>query len=289
MNRRPLRAALVLAALALAGCTGLSEPGVDIESERADGAPNPLDQDSLNDLMLTVAGADEAVAYFRRELAANPDNADLRRGYARALSRAGRHAEARLAWRGLVEEGRPTRRDRVDYAFTLARLDRWDDVEAQLAELPPGGEPGARELLVTAFLADQRGRWAEADAAYARAAELSARPAGVYNNWGVSEMARGDFEAAESRFEEALVYDPELFNAKNNLAIAYGLQRRYALPLVSVSEEERAVLLHNLGVLALRQGDRDTGRELLQRSLSVHPQHYAPAAEKLAALGGVTG
>jgi Tfp pilus assembly protein PilF len=98
-------------------------------------------------------------------------------------------------------------------------------------------------------------------------------------------MARGDMVSAEARFEEALVYDPDLFGAKNNLAIAYGLQRKYRVPLVTLSEEERAVILHNLGVIALRQGDREIGRGLLEQSLAVHPRHYAPAADKLAALG----
>lgn len=282
MTPRP--AALLALALLVAGCTGLSEPNVDIDAERAEGAVNPLDQDSLNDLMLTVAGADEAVSYFRQALAQNPEDAELRRGYARALDRNGQYGESRLVWRRLIESGEATRRDRVDYAFVLARLDLWDEVEEQLSLLPPGQET-SRQLLVSAFLADQRGDWDAADAAYARARDLSPQPASVVNNWGVSEMARGDMQAAETRFEEAVTLDPRLFGAKNNLAIVYGLQRKYRVPLVTLAEEERAVILHNLGVIALRQGDREVGRGLLEQSLAVHPRHYAPAADKLAALG----
>ncbi|MFO7854926.1 MAG: tetratricopeptide repeat protein [Paracoccaceae bacterium] len=284
MTPRP--AALLALALLVSGCTGLSEPNVDIEAERAEGAVNPLDQDSLNDLMLTVAGADEAVSYFRQALAQNPEDAELRRGYARALDRNGQYGESRLVWRRLIDSGEATRRDRVDYAFVLARLDLWDEVEEQLSLLPPGQET-SRQLLVRAFLADQRGDWDAADAAYARAREISPEPASVVNNWGVSEMARGDMAAAEARFEEAVALDPRLFGAKNNLAIAYGLQRKYRVPLVTLAEVERAIVLHNLGVVALRQGDREIGRDLLEQSLAAHPRHYAPAADKLAALGAI--
>lgn len=286
---RPLRLAAALAAgLALGGCAGLISPTVDAEAERAGAAPSPLDSANLGDIMLSVAGADEAVAYFRDALAANPADANLRRGYARALSRNRQYAEARFVYRDLEERGQAEAADRVDYALVLARLALWDEAEGQLALLPPGADT-ARLALARALLADHRGDWAQADAAYARARDLAAQPSGALNNWGVSKLARRDFAGAERAFEDALTYDPGLFSAKNNLTIAYGLQRRYRLPLVSLTEEERAILLHNLGVIALRRGDREVGRDLLRQSLAAHPQFYAPAADKLAALDGPAG
>lgn len=281
-------APLLAAALLLGGCAeDLTRAEVDADAERAQ-SDNPLDRDSLNDIMLTVAGSEEAIAYFREGLAKNPEDPKLRRGLARSLSRAGRNAEARTIWRDLVEADQATPEDRVDYALSLTRLGMWDEARAQADQLPEKPVT-ARRMVLTALLADHREDWAAADAAYERARALSAQPAQVLNNWGVSRLARGEHAQAERLFEEALVYDPDMFSAKNNLALSYGLQGRYRLPLITLSEEEKAVLLHNLGVIALRQDDRETARGLFEQAVAAHPRHYAPAADKLEALGGAEG
>ncbi|MEM1313293.1 MAG: tetratricopeptide repeat protein [Pseudomonadota bacterium] len=280
-----VRSALCLAALLLAGCADFQSANVDIEEERRIAEDNPLTEQSMNEIMLTVAGAEEAVAFFRNQLAEDPDNPLLRRSYAESLYRNRQFAEASFVYRSLVEDDEALPGDRVNYALALTRLEQWDEAEAQVALLPPDMR-SARRSLVTALIADQREDWDAADAAYAEAQSLAPQPATILNNWGVSRMARGDFLAAQRSFEEALIFDPNLFSAKNNLAISFGLQRRYRLPVVTLSNEEKAVLLHNLGVIALRQGDRDIGKGLLEQSLATHPQYYAPAADKLAALGG---
>lgn len=284
--RRPSagRTLLVLAvALLCAGCNGLTQGDVDPDAERAERTASPFDQASLNEIMLTVAGSAEAVNYFREQLAQSPGNAQLRRGLARSLSRNGQHGEARIVYRDLVEAGQATPDDRVEYALSLARLDMWEEAEGQRAQLPPN-YTSARQLLLAGILADHERNWAVADDAYERARAVSAQPGAVLNNWGVSKMARGEHEEAERLFEEALVYDPGLFSAKNNLTLSYGLRHRYRLPLVTLSGEEKAVLYHNLGVLALRQNDRAVARSMFEKSLEAHPQHYAPSADKLAAL-----
>lgn len=282
------RFALGFATLLLAGCANFASPTVDIEQERELAQDNPLTEQSLNEIMLTVAGAEEAVGFFRNQLAEDPDNPTLRRGYAESLYRNRQFAEASFVYRSLVEDDQALPGDRVNYALALTRLEQWDEAEAQLALLPPDMR-SARRSLVTALVADHRQDWDAADAAYAEAQSLAPQPATILNNWGVSRMARGDFIAAQRSFEDALIFDPNLFSAKNNLAISYGLQRRYRLPVVTLSNEEKAVLLHNLGVIALRQGDREIGRGLLEQSLATHPQYYTPAADKLAALGGGSG
>ena len=283
--RRLALAAVLTGAPLLAACTGdLPRTDVDGDAERKDNR-NPLDESSINEIMLTVAGADEAVAYFRDALTSDPDSPSLRRGLARSLARAGRYAEARTVFRDLSETGQAMPRDHVEYALTLARLDLWPEAEAEAAKVPADYQSDRRTLL-EALMADHRQDWAAADAAWERARALSPQPAAVLNNWGVSKMARGEFDAAERMFEQALVYDPSLFSAKNNLAIANGLQRRYRLPVVTLTDEEKAVLLHNLGVIALRQGDREMAESLLQQSLDAHPAYYEPAAEKLSALRG---
>ena len=77
---------LVLGAtLALSAC----EPGMtDEEIEEAVKDVNVIDETNLNDVMLTVADPNEAVSYFERASAANPDRIDLHRGLAVSLVRA---------------------------------------------------------------------------------------------------------------------------------------------------------------------------------------------------------
>ncbi|SDX73641.1 Tetratricopeptide repeat-containing protein [Albimonas donghaensis] len=283
----PLRRALAIALAApllLAGCTEFIDAGVDVEEQRAENY-NPLDQDSLNEIMLAVAGPDEAVTYFREALASDPENPIMRRGLARSLSRAGRHAEARLVYAELVESPSVRPSDRVEYGLSLSRLDMWPEAEAQLALMPPGS-PSDRKLTLMGLIADHRRDWDAADAAYSQARAMSPQPGSVLNNWGVSYLSRGESAAAEKMFEQALVLDPSLFSAKNNLAIAGALQGSYRLPLVTLTGEEKAVLYHNMAIIALRRGDRRVATGLLEQSLAAHPAHYAPAADKLALLRG---
>jgi tetratricopeptide (TPR) repeat protein len=113
---------------------------------------------------------------------------------------------------------------------------------------------------------------------------LSAQPAVALNNWGVSQMSRGDLPGAISTFEQVVYLAPSLFDAKNNLVIARGLAGDYRLPPISVSETEKALLLHNLALIALRRGDVDVAKGLWADAVEVHPLYYAQAAEKLRAL-----
>ena len=273
--------ALAASALLVAGCD-MPEASVDYSEELAD---SPFSEDNLNQIMLTVASSGEAVDYFREALARNPDDPEMMRGYARSLVKNGQQAEARFVYRDLADSGMALPGDHVDYAIVLARLDMWGDAKAQRMAIASDYDSD-RLAMLEGLLADHEENWARADEAYERARRQSPQPAAVLNNWGVSMMARGDHSGAERKFEEALIYDPGLFNAKNNMAISYALTGRYRLPLVTLTDEERAMLLHNMGVIALRQGDQSLGRDLLRQSVAVHPQHYAPSADKLAQLAG---
>ena len=245
-----------------------------------------IDEAGLNDLMLTASDPSDAAQYFEQSLAREPDRADFRRGLAISLSRAKRYNEAARVFQELITLDQDKPADRLEYAFVAMRLDRWDDV-ASLAQSFPDGLQTPRRYSIDAMLADQNNDWAAADVAYARAEKLSARPAAVLNNWGVSQMSRGDLSAAASTFTRAVSFDSRLFNAKNNLAIVRGLQGQYNLPLVPLSDEERAVLLNNLGIIAMRRGDEKIARGLFAAAVDAHPQYYAGAADKLAALEAV--
>ena len=134
------------------------------------------------------------------------------------------------------------------------------------------------------MIADSNKEWDAADSFYQSAAGLTQTPAGTFNNWGYSKLTRGKFAEAERLFSQALVHDKTLFTAKNNMALARGAQNNYELPVVEMTQEERALLLHTLALTAIKQGNVATGEGLLRDAIDTHPQHFAAAQRSLDAL-----
>ncbi|PIV73050.1 MAG: hypothetical protein COW55_14545 [Rhodobacteraceae bacterium CG17_big_fil_post_rev_8_21_14_2_50_65_11] len=271
--------AVMSVALALAACdqTGSAEV------ERALDGVNVIDETNLSQIMLTSADPDEAVAYFRRSSAENPDRIDLRRGLASSLVRAGQYTQGVATWREVVASDEATDEDRVEYAGALIRTNDWDAAEAQLDTVPPTHETYQRYRL-EAMVADSNREWTRADSFYETAVGLTTTPAGVLNNWGYSKLTRGDHAAAERLFAEAIRYDPDLFTAKNNLVLARASRGQYTLPLVEMTQVERAQLLHTMALAAIRRGDVDIGRGLLEDAIDTNPQHFEAAVQALRTL-----
>lgn len=266
------------AVLALAACNT-----TDAEVERALDPLNVIDETNMADIMLTAAAPDEAVNYFRRAASEDPTRIDLQRGLATSLVRAGRAGEALTVWQRVIEHDAAMNQDRVDYADALIRNGDWDDAQAQLDATPPTFETYERYRL-EAMIADSDEEWDRADSFYETAAGLTARPANVYNNWGYSLLTRGDYPGAEDMFLRAISYDPDLFTAKNNLVLARAAQGNYQLPLVNMTQIERAQLLHTAALAAIRRGDVSDGRGLLTEAIDTHPQHFEAAVTALRAL-----
>lgn len=132
--------------------------------------------------------------------------------------------------------------------------------------------------------ADAAADWPRADSFYEIAVGLTTTPAGVLNNWGYSKLTRGDYQAAERLFTDALRHEPSLFTAKNNLVLARGAQRNYDLPVVPMTQTERAQLLYTLALTAIKQNDLVIGRSLLEDAVDTSPTHFEEAARALEAM-----
>ena len=278
--RHPFLVVLSLSgAFVLSACADSGEETV----ERAFQDVNVVDETNLSDVMLTVADPNEAVTYFQRTLKDNPDRVDVQRNLAKSLVRARRNTEAVGAWDRVTKHPEATNDDRVDYADALIRNGDWDKAEKVLDQIPPTHETFKRYRL-EAMVADSNKEWNNADSFYEIAMGLTTRPAGVMNNWGYSKLTRGDFSEAERLFGEAIRQDETLFTAKNNLILARGAQRNYALPVIPMSQVERAKLLHTMGLSAVKQGDVETGKGLLREAIDTHPQHFEEAVRSLRAL-----
>lgn len=271
-----LGGSIVLAACNQGGLT-------DEEVERALKDVNVIDETNLNDVMLTVADPDEAVDYFQKTVAQNPDRIDLRRGLAVSLIRAKKPRLAARAWEDVLAMPGASHDDRVEYADALIRSNQWAEAEAQLDQIPPTHETYKRYRL-EAMVADSNKDWKKADSFYEIAVGLTTKPSGVLNNWGYSNLTRGNYAEAERLFSEALTYDSSMFTAKNNLVLARAAQRKYDMPVVPMTQIERAELIYTAALSAIKQGDIATGKSLLSDAIATHPQHFDAAVRSLEAL-----
>ncbi|MCO4846861.1 MAG: tetratricopeptide repeat protein [Yoonia sp.] len=278
--RHPIFLTLVAtAAFGLAACDNSGEAQV----ERALQDLNVVDETNLNDVMLTVGDPDEAVNYFAGANSNDPGRIDLQRGLAKSLIRAGRSADAITAWNNVIAHPEVTNDDRVDLADAYIRNNRWDDAATTLNTIAPTHETFKRYRL-EAMVADSRKQWDKADSFYQTSVGLTTTPAGVLNNWGYSKLTRGEYSEAERLFIDALRHNKRMFTAKNNLVLARGAQRNYDLPVIAMTQIERAQLLHTLALTAIKQNDVTIGKGLLREAIDTHPQHFEEAVRSLRAL-----
>lgn len=284
MRQPILRTLLAGSALVISACSGSNPANVT----RAIDAVNAVDQKNVAELMLASGNPEEAVTYFATQLERDADNVTLQRGLARSLVRAGRLAEAIPAWRTVTQHPEGTQDDKVMLAEAHMRANDWESAETVLNSVPPTHETFDRYRL-EAMIADGKKDWKKADHFYETAAGLTTRPSGVFNNWGFSKLTRGAPRDAEQLFSQALQHDPHLFAAKTNMALARAAQGNYSLPLVRMTQQERAVLLHTMAIAAIRKGDVNVGRTLLQEAIDTHPQHFDEAVRALRALDGGLG
>ena len=275
-----------LLAVGLIGALSLTACSKEIDKEAVDRAlqdVNVVDESNLNSVVLNSADPNEAVSYFQRSVKQSPDRIDLNRGLASSLIRAKRYTEAAAAWQRVVDLPEAQSADSVELADALIRNNEWDKARQVLDTVPPTHETFKRYRL-EAMVADSEQNWKASDSFYETAVGLTTKPAGVFNNWGYSKLTRGDFSGAERLFGEALRQDPSLFTAKNNLVLARGAQRNYSLPVIAMTQTERAQLLHTMALSAVKQGDVSTGEGLLREAIETHPQHFDAAARALEAL-----
>jgi len=277
--RQSLLLTLFAAAIGLSACERSGQAQVDEVLEDL----NVVDETNLNDVMLTVGDPNQAVAYFADASAKNPERVDLKRGLALSLIRAQRSTDAVSAWQAVVAHEEATEGDSVNLADAYIRNNDWDAAAATLNTIPPTYETFKRYRL-EAMVADSRQQWSKADSFYETAVGLTTRPATVYNNWGYSKLTRGEDAAAERLFVDALRFDSSMFTAKNNLVLARGAQRKYTLPVVPMTQTERAQLMHTMALTAIKQNDVSIGKSLLNDAIDTHPQFFEAAVRALEAL-----
>jgi Flp pilus assembly protein TadD len=269
--------------LMLAGCDELQLAGDPVQD--ALDAVTASDEAGLNEIMMTVADPEEAIAYFRRMSANEPENLDHKRALAASLIRGDRASEAVTVLSKIVNSDAGTDADRVNLVDALVRAGQWDAAHEVMQQVSDAHQTYQRYKL-EAMIADARENWEEADSFYETAAGLTMQPAAILNNWGYSNLIRGNFADAEVLFQEAIRQNGRLLTAKNNLILARSAQRKYDLPVMPMSQTERAELIYTLALTAIKNGDVQIGKGLLREAVDSHPQYFEAAARSLAALEG---
>jgi len=285
MRHPILFVACIAGVSAVAGC---SERTANATVERAFEDVNVVDATNLSDVMLTVADPNEAVTYFARSAKQDPTRIDHQRGLASSLIRAKRVTEGVPEWEKVTKMPEARADDSVELADALIRSGDWARAEKVLDQVPPTHETFKRYRL-EALVADSKQEWKKADSFYQTAVGLTSTPASVMNNWGYSKLTRGKYQDAERLFSDAIRHDSDLFTAKNNLILARAAQKDYTLPVINMTQVERAQLLHTMALSAIKQGDVQTGTGLLREAIDTHPQHFEAAVRSLRALENQNG
>ncbi|MEO0342110.1 MAG: tetratricopeptide repeat protein [Pseudomonadota bacterium] len=278
---RHIRMSFVAGCVALAVLSGCEEANPELD----DTIVGVVDESDLNNIMLTVADPKDSISYFQNAVAKDPSRIDLHRGLGKSFIRDNRGSDAVIVYEKVLTMEGNSDQDRVDLADAYVRSNEWNKAKETLDQVPPNVETFQRYRL-EAVVADANKEWKAADEFYKTAVGLTSRPAKVYNNWGYSKLTRGDFAGAEKLFAQAVKNDKTLFVAKNNMALARASQKNYTMPIIPMTETERAQILYTLGLSAVKHDDKETGIRLIRRAVDTHPEFFVEAQRSLDALTG---
>jgi Flp pilus assembly protein TadD len=278
-----LRTVLATSALALLGaCATAKAEFVEISPvEMVSKAITPENADML----LARGFYGQAAIAYGSALQANPDDYAALYGLAESMRLGGKPDEARKdfeqlvavpAWRLPALEG--LGRLSLASGDNAGALEKFSAVVAE--------DPAAwRSWLAIAQLRDLAREWTMADEAYALALAASKEPAIVYNNHGVSMMARGEPATAVGLFRSALAADAKLDRAIINLELAQAASgERVAINAGDADARERARKLNNFGYVAMLQDRPEDAKRYFEAAIKEHPSFYALAFNNLKAL-----
>jgi choline-sulfatase len=267
----------------------------------ADGdAPSPVTmvrewnrfQDALRDLHR--GEVDRATATLATLVRDRPDARVFQATYARALSDAGRPADALAAYRAALQ--RWPRDTMLLHGLAVAARKAGRAEEAMKAELAvlaiDPGDASAHNGI--GLLAVRAGLFPQARVAFERAVALDPSAVSYWVNLGNARLGGGDAAAAEAAYREALRLDGSSLDAANGLALLMVRTGRAAaaVPLlehvVAAAPRFYEAWL-NLGKALQAVGDGPRAADAYRRVLAAPPHAAAPrraAAELLASVGG---
>jgi Flp pilus assembly protein TadD len=129
---------------------------------------------------------------------------------------------------------------------------------------------------------DREGLSEAAWESYTKAIELNPARADFHCNLGYSKLKAGRYKEAERHFLDCLALNRDFKAAQNNLALCYGLQKRYADALaLLLRNASQAEAYNNLGALYEMNGDRESAVRCYKEALRID-HSLSQAMENLA-------
>ena len=268
---------VALLATLLAGCAAAPPPPPPPETV----AKPPADLLRLAQMSLDRGSYEDARGRFTRYLAADPNEKAAQLGLAEALLGLRDAATARTVFENLMDD--PDYRARALQGSGLCAAVRGDAAE---------GEPLLRQAVEAdaglwrawnglGRLYDAQSRWSEAGAAYGKALEAAPQSPVVANNLGYSLLLQGRHDQAIGHFVAALERDPRLEPAYANLRLGLAAAGRYDDAVANVPRERLAVVLNNVGYMAMRRLDYGRAEGLLTQAIEKSAAYYGIAWSNL--------
>jgi Flp pilus assembly protein TadD len=257
-------------------------PSPDIRPVERMTAISPLNPEQLMERGLY----DRAVSVYKAQLDSKPDDASARFGLAEALRKSGKLKDAGAEYTKLLEIADWKLRALEGIGETRLGSGDNDGAREAFANVVAEDTKAWKAWLGLAQLHDFAKEWAQADEAYANALASTNSPALIYNNEGLSHLARGEAKWAAEHFKLALVTDPSLTRAQTNLELAEAANGA-SLDKLKASErdaKERARKLNNAGYVAMLQDRPEEARAFYQAAMEEHPAFYPKAFQNLQTL-----
>lgn len=207
-------ATAAMLAAALGGCQTTSPNVTGSLGARAEARP-------LDDAKRSV---DDAAERFR----ANPKDVEAALSYGQSLRANGQRSQAVAVLEQATIANPGNKALLAAYGRALADNGNLQQAFETLAQAHSPQDPNWRVLSVQGAVLDQQGKHKEAQKYYASALKIAPEEPSVLSNLGLSYIFSKDLPKAESTLQRALAKgntDPRI---RQNLALAIGLQGRYA-------------------------------------------------------------
>jgi Flp pilus assembly protein TadD len=223
----------------------------------------------------------EALQLYQEVLVVNPKAVPAQYGVAESLLALGRASEGAPIFVTLASN--PEYRARALQGQGLALLcQNRDQVAAERLSEATAADPTLwRAYNGLGLVADNKRDHEAAAHMYQRALEIQPQSVVILNNFGYSRLLAGNTDEAIRYLRKALALDPSSETIQNNLRIALAAAGNYKEALHSPAQDRRAVILNNVGYVAMKKGDIRAAEGFLARAMEASPSFNSVAAQNL--------
>ncbi len=273
---KPLRVGLLGLALLLGACASTKQ------TPAVDDMPSPAEVRQKADLAWQYGDYGAAVDGYREILRTDTTNRAALIGIGEALLALGDSGHALSAFEEVLRV-EPGAVDALE-GRALARLGVGRDVEAAAdfdAVLAQDAKRW-RALNGMGMFADLRGDYDAAQKWYEQALAVQPGEAAIWNNYGWSRMMAHDYVQAERLLGDALSRKPSAPRINANLAVAIAWQGDYERALrIARRTAAEGVAYNDVGYIALLRGDATIAAGYFQQAIDKSPSWFERAAVNL--------